>query len=148
MKNIGIQENMTQESDLAGLTLLGNGSSQPRKQLETFPNRHPGRDYVVTLTTDEFTCICPATNQPDFAKIRIQFIPDQKIVESKSLKLYIWSFRNEGVFHEHVANVILDDLVNALDPRWCEVIADFNIRGGITISVNAEYRQNNDPSDH
>jgi 7-cyano-7-deazaguanine reductase len=129
---------------LAGLTLLGNGSSQPSRQLETFPNRHPGRDYVVTLTTDEFTCICPVTNQPDFAKIKIQYIPDQKIVESKSLKLYIWSFRNEGVFHEHVANVILDDLVDALDPRWIEVIADFSVRGGIAISVKAEHQQNND----
>ena len=144
MKKIIKSGNMTQKSDLAGLTLLGNGSSHPSKQLETFPNRHPGRDYIVTLTTDEFTCICPATNQPDFAKITIHYIPDQKIVESKSLKLYIWSFRNEGVFHEHVANVILDDLVNALDPRWCEVIADFSVRGGIAISVKAEHHQNNE----
>jgi 7-cyano-7-deazaguanine reductase len=144
MININNPGNMTQKSDLAGLTLLGNGSSQPSKQLETFPNRHPGRDYIVTLTTDEFTCICPATNQPDFARITINYIPDQKIVESKSLKLYIWSFRNEGVFHEHVANVILDDVVTALDPRWCEVIADFSVRGGIAISVKAEHRQNNE----
>jgi 7-cyano-7-deazaguanine reductase len=144
MKKVNIPANMTQEMDLAGLTLLGNDSSQPSKQLETFPNRHPGRDYVVTLTTDEFTCICPVTNQPDFAQIKIQYIPDQKIVESKSLKLYIWSFRNEGVFHEHVANVILDDLVDALDPRWIEVIADFSVRGGIAISVKAEHQQNKD----
>jgi 7-cyano-7-deazaguanine reductase len=144
MKKVNISANMTQEMDLAGLTLLGNDSSQPSKQLETFPNRHPGRNYIVTLTTDEFTCICPVTNQPDFAQIKIQYIPDQKIVESKSLKLYIWSFRNEGVFHEHVANVILDDLVDALDPRWIEVIADFSVRGGIAISVKAEHQQNKD----
>jgi len=144
MSQINNQGNMTQKSDLARLSLLGSSTSQPGKQLETFPNRHPGRDYIITLTTDEFTCICPATSQPDFAKITIQYIPDQRIVESKSLKLYIWSFRNEGVFHEHVANVILDDLVDALDPRWCEVVADFSIRGGIAISVKAEHHQIND----
>jgi 7-cyano-7-deazaguanine reductase len=131
----------TQSEDLDDLTLLGRGTTQPTKQLETFPNRHPGRDYVVTLISDEFTCVCPATNQPDFAEITIRYIPDQRIVESKSLKLYLWSYRNEGVFHEHVTNVILDDLVAALDPRWCEVIADFSVRGGITISVNAEYNK-------
>jgi 7-cyano-7-deazaguanine reductase len=131
----------TDESDLTGLTLLGQGTTQPDKRLETFPNHHPDRDYTVTLTTDEFTCVCPATGQPDFAKLTIRYIPDKRIVESKSLKLYVWSYRNEGVFHEHVTNVILDDLVAALDPRWCEVVADFSVRGGIAISVNAEYRQ-------
>jgi 7-cyano-7-deazaguanine reductase len=131
----------TDESDLSELTLLGQGTTQPDKRLETFPNHHPDRDYTVTLTTDEFTCVCPATGQPDFAKLTIRYIPDKRIVESKSLKLYVWSYRNEGVFHEHVTNVILDDLVAALDPRWCEVVADFSVRGGIAISVNAEYRQ-------
>jgi len=131
----------TDESDLSGLTLLGQGTTQPGKRLETFPNHHPDRDYTVTLTTDEFTCVCPATGQPDFAKLTIRYIPDQRIVESKSLKLYVWSYRNEGVFHEHVTNLILDDLVAALDPRWCEVVADFSVRGGIAISVSAEYRQ-------
>ena len=132
---------LTGETDLSGLTLLGQRTTQPGKQLETFPNHHPDRDYTVTLTTDEFTCVCPATGQPDFAKLTIRYIPDQRIVESKSLKLYVWSYRNEGVFHEHVTNVILDDLVAALDPRWCEVVADFSVRGGIAISVSAEYRQ-------
>jgi 7-cyano-7-deazaguanine reductase len=132
---------LSDESDLSGLTLLGQGTTQPGKRLETFPNHHPDRDYTVTLTTDEFTCVCPATGQPDFAKLTIRYIPDKRIVESKSLKLYVWSYRNEGVFHEHVTNVILDDLVAALDPRWCEVVADFSVRGGIAISVSAEYRQ-------
>lgn len=130
---------MTSASDLEGLTLLGEGATRPSKKLETFPNRHPGRDYTVTLVTEEFTCICPATGQPDFARITINYVPDQKIVESKSLKLYFWSYRDEGVFHEHVTNVILDDLVAALEPRRCEVIADFGVRGGITITVRAEF---------
>lgn len=130
---------MTQEGDLSGLTLLGQGTTRPSKQLETFPNHHPNRDYTVTLTTDEFTCICPATGQPDFAKLTIRYVPDERIVESKSFKLYVWSYRNEGVFHEHVTNVILDDLVAALNPRWCQVVADFGVRGGIAISVSAEH---------
>ncbi len=134
-------QKMTKQSDLSGLTLLGKDNSIPSKQLETFPNHHQGRDYIVSLTTDEFTCICPATGQPDFAKITIRYIPKQKIVESKSLKLYFWSYRNEGVFHEHVANVILDDLISALQPKWCEVVADFGIRGGISISVHAEFSE-------
>lgn len=128
---------MTQGSDLTGLTLLGK-KAHAEKRLETFPNHHRGRNYVVTLKTDEFTCLCPATGQPDFAKLTIEYVPDQKIVESKSLKLYLWSFRNEGVFNEHVANVILDDLVAALSPKWCRVSADFAVRGGIAISVEAE----------
>ena len=130
----------TQKSDLDGLTLLGRGA-KPTKKLETFPNHHPKRDYVVTLKTEEFTCVCPATGQPDFARLTIQYIPDKRIVESKSLKLYLWSYRDEGVFHEHVTNVILDDLVLALKPRWCKVTADFAVRGGISITVDAEYRK-------
>ena len=132
---------MTQDSDLTGLTHLGTGKSRPAKELETFPNRHPERDYIVELTTEEFTCVCPATGQPDFARITIRYVPEQKIVESKSLKLYFWSFRDEGVFHEHVTNVILDDLVAALEPRRCEVIAEFGVRGGIAITVRAQYEQ-------
>jgi 7-cyano-7-deazaguanine reductase len=132
---------MTSSTDLENLTHLGKGTTKPSKLLEAFPNRHPERDYTVTLVTDEFTCICPATGQPDFARITINYIPDQKIVESKSLKLYFWSYRDEGVFHEHVTNVILDDLVAALDPRWCEVIAEFSVRGGITITVRAEHKK-------
>jgi 7-cyano-7-deazaguanine reductase len=85
--------------------------------------------------------VCPATGQPDFAKLTIQYIPDQKILESKSLKLYLWSFRDQGAFHEHAANSILDDLVKALKPRWCKVTAEFSIRGGISITVEAEHRK-------
>jgi 7-cyano-7-deazaguanine reductase len=122
------------------LTLLGGKGqkAKPSKNLETFPNRHPQRDYVVTLETDEFTCVCPMTAQPDFARLTIQYIPEKRIVESKSLKLYLWSYRDEGVFHEHVANRILDDLVAALAPRWCKITAEFAVRGGIAITIEAE----------
>ncbi len=130
----------TRRNDLAGLTLLGK-AAKPVRKLETFPNHKENRDYVVTLQTEEFTCVCPKTGQPDFAKIKIQYIPDKKIVESKSLKLYLWSFRNEGVFHEHVTNIILDDLVASLKPRWCKVSAEFAVRGGIGITVDAEYKK-------
>ena len=129
----------TADHDFQKLTLLGSGKTEkPVRKLETFPN-HAKRGYTVTLSTDEFTCVCPMTGQPDFAKITIQYIPDKKIVESKSLKLYFWSFRNEGVFHEHVTNIILDDLVSALKPRWCKVTAQFAVRGGIAITVDAQY---------
>jgi 7-cyano-7-deazaguanine reductase len=130
----------TMTNDLSGLTLLGK-TARPVKKLETFPNHHPGRNYTVTLQTEEFTCVCPMTGQPDYAKIKVQYIPDKKIIESKSVKLYLWSFRNEGVFHEHVTNVILDDLVAALSPRWCKVSAEFSVRGGIGITVDAEYKK-------
>jgi 7-cyano-7-deazaguanine reductase len=130
----------TNKSDLTGLTLLGK-TALPVRKLETFPNHHPGRNYIITLQTEEFTCLCPMTGQPDYAKITMQYIPDKKIIESKSVKLYLWSFRNEGVFHEHVTNVILDDLVSALKPRWCKVSAEFSVRGGIGITVDAEYKK-------
>lgn len=129
---------MTDSTDLDGLSLLG-GSSEPTRKLETFPNHHPERDYLVRLESDEFTCLCPATGQPDFAHIMVEYIPDKKVLESKSFKLYLWSFRNEGVFHEHVSNMILDDLVAVLAPRWCRVVGEFNIRGGISITVEAEH---------
>ena len=131
---------MTQKSDLDGLTLLGQGA-KPTQKLETFPNHHPERDTVITLRTDEFTCVCPATGQPDLAKLTIQYIPDKKIVESKSLKFYLQTFRNKGAFHEHVTNVILDDFVAVLEPRWCKVTADFAVRGGISITVEAESKK-------
>jgi 7-cyano-7-deazaguanine reductase len=131
---------MTKKADIKGLTMLGKGSA-PIKKMEVFPNHHPDRDYVVTLATEEFTCLCPATGQPDFAKVTIRYIPDKSIVESKSLKLYLWSFREQGVFHEHVTNVILDDLVSVLSPRWCKVTAEFSVRGGISIIVEAEYKK-------
>jgi 7-cyano-7-deazaguanine reductase len=131
------------KADFAGLTLLGREGrdAKPSKQLETFPNRHRERDYVVTLQTDEFTCVCPMTGQPDFARLKIQYIPEECIVESKSLKFYLWSYRNEGAFHEHVTNGILDDLVAALSPRWCKITADFGVRGGISITIEAEYKK-------
>ncbi|MFI3290301.1 MAG: preQ(1) synthase [Opitutales bacterium] len=131
----------TENKDLDGLTLLGINVNKPSKKLETFPNKNPERDYTIELVTEEFTCLCPATGQPDFAKITIKYIPDEKIVESKSLKMYLWSFRNEGCFHEHLSNVILTDLVEALDPRWCKVIGDFNARGGISIKIEAEHKK-------
>ena len=127
-------------SEPQGLTILGR-KARPSKVLETFPNKHPERDYVVTLQTDEFTSVCPITGQPDFASITVKYIPDRLIIESKSLKLYFHSFRNEGVFHEHVTNRILDDLVSVLKPRWCMVTGDFSVRGGIAIVVEAEYRK-------
>ncbi len=128
----------TKKTDLEGLTLLGR-KVEPGKKLEAFPNHNPDRYYRVTLETDEFTCVCPMTGQPDFASIRVEYVPDRSVVESKSFKLYLWSYRNEGVFHEHVVNTILDDLVKALDPHWCKVTGIFNIRGGIGITVEAEH---------
>jgi 7-cyano-7-deazaguanine reductase len=137
---VNVRSKTTARTDLEGLTLLG-AKAKPLKKLETFPNHHMERDYIVTLRTDEFTCTCPATGQPDFAKLTIQYIPHAKIVESKSLKFYLWSYRDKGIFHEHVTNEILNDLVKVLSPRWCKVTADFAVRGGISISVEAEYRK-------
>ncbi len=130
----------TTKSDLSRLTLLSR-DAKPSKRLETFPNHDPGRRYTITLSTDEFTCVCPATGQPDFATITIKYIPDKRIVESKSLKLYLWSYRNEGVFHEHVTNTICDDLVKALNPHWIEVTGAFKVRGGISITVVASHEK-------
>ncbi len=135
-----MKKRLTAKSDLADLTLLGKEKTAPGRRLEAFPNHHPERDYTVTLHTEEFTCVCPLTGQPDFAEITIQYIPDKLILESKSLKLYLQSFRNAGTFHEHVVNVILDDVVAALAPRWCKITAEFAVRGGIAISVDAEFR--------
>lgn len=130
------------KGDFEELTLLGREGrdAKPSRKLETFPNRHPNRDYIVTLETDEFTCVCPMTGQPDFARLNIQYIPDERIIESKSLKLYLWSYRDEGAFHEHVANRILDDLVAVLAPRWCKITAEFAVRGGIAITIEAEHQ--------
>src|SRR4030043_728259 len=129
-----MKKRLTAKSDLKSLTVLGKEKIIPTRKLETFPNHHPERDYVVTMLTEEFTCICPLTGQPDFAKITIRYIPDTLILESKSLKLYLQSFRNQGTFHEHVSNVILDDIVSILAPRWCKITAEFAVRGGISIS--------------
>jgi 7-cyano-7-deazaguanine reductase len=113
--------------------------SRPARTLEAVPNPHPDRDYEVAMAIPEFTCVCPITGQPDFATIRIRYVPDQHLVELKSLKLYIWSYRDEGVFHEDVTNRILNDLVHALRPRWAEVTGDFNVRGGIKTEVRTAY---------
>lgn len=111
----------------------------PSKTLEVVPNPHPDRDYEVVMTADEFTCLCPRTGQPDFATIHIRYGPDQHLVELKSLKLYLWSYRQEGAFHEDVTNRILDDFVAAARPRWAEVVGDFKVRGGIKTEVRVVY---------
>jgi 7-cyano-7-deazaguanine reductase len=116
-------------------------ASQPNRALETFPNPRPQRDYEIDMECPEFTCLCPKTGQPDFATIRIHYVPDNTCVELKSLKLYLWSFRDEGVFHEAVINKILDDLVQACSPRKMTVVGDFNVRGGIHTTVTASYQR-------
>ena len=115
-------------------------SSVASKALETFPNPKPERDYEIAFDCPEFTCLCPKTGQPDFATIRIRYVPDQTCVELKSLKLYLWSFRNEGHFHEAVTNQILDELVSAVSPRHMTVEGDFLVRGGIHTVVRASHR--------
>jgi len=116
-------------------------STKPSKQLETFDNAIPERDYTIRIDTPEFTCLCPMTGQPDFATIEIEYVPNLKCIELKSYKLYIWSFRDEGAFHEKVTNQILDDLVAACDPRFMRVTGIFNVRGGVYTSIVAEHRQ-------
>jgi 7-cyano-7-deazaguanine reductase len=111
--------------------------TKPSKELETFPNPEPKRDYLIHFNCPEFTCICPRTGQPDFATIRIVYVPDKLCVELKSLKLYLWSYRNEGAYHEKVTNQILDDLVSVVKPRFMEITGDFLIRGGIHTIVTA-----------
>ena len=115
-------------------------STAPSKTLETFANPEPGRDYTIRMRIPEFTCLCPKTGQPDFATLHLEYVPDKTCVELKSLKLYVWSFRNEGAFHEAVTNRILDDLVRATQPRFMRLTADFGVRGGIYTSVVAEHR--------
>jgi len=110
-----------------------------KAQLDTFDNPAPGRNYVIQLDCPEFTTLCPITGQPDFARIEINYTPDQKCIESKALKLYLFSFRNIGSFHEAVTNRILDDLVAATQPKWMEIKGDFSVRGGIAIRVRAEH---------
>jgi 7-cyano-7-deazaguanine reductase len=116
-------------------------SSRPSKTLETFPNPAPERDYRIHMEIPEFTCVCPMTGQPDFATLTLDYVADQRCVELKSLKLYVWSYRDEGAFHEAVTNKILDDLVRATEPRYMRLEAKFNVRGGITTSVVAEHRK-------
>jgi 7-cyano-7-deazaguanine reductase len=107
--------------------------------IETFPNRHPGREYTIVHTCPEFTAVCPKTGQPDFGTIRITYVPDRECVELKSLKLYLQAYRTRGIYYEHVTNVILDDLVAAMKPRRMTVEGDFRVRGGISTVVRAEY---------
>lgn len=115
--------------------------TKPSKDLATFPNPQPRRDYRIHMEIPEFTCLCPLTGQPDFATLVLDYIPDRKCVELKSLKLYIWSFRNEGAFHEAVTNSILDDLAQAITPRFMRLTAKFWVRGGIFTTVVAEHRK-------
>ncbi len=113
--------------------------SSKRHELETFPNPEPRREYEIRFSCPEFTCLCPRTGQPDFATIRIAYAPAKTCVELKSLKLYLWSYRDQGQFHEAVTNRILDDLVRATRPRWMEVEGDFNVRGGIHTVVRVRH---------
>jgi len=113
-------------------------ATEPIKELETFSNPRPERDYEISMECPEFTCVCPRTGQPDFATIRINYVPDKLCVELKSLKLYLWSYRDEGAFHEAVVNKILDDFVQACRPRKLTVVGDFNVRGGIHTVITAE----------
>jgi 7-cyano-7-deazaguanine reductase len=113
----------------------------PSQKLATFQNPNPERDYEIAFEAPEFTCLCPMTAQPDFATIRIRYVPDQKCVELKSLKLYLWSYRDQGTFHEAVTNKIANDLVAALDPRFLYVEGDFYVRGGIKTVVKVEHRK-------
>ena len=110
-----------------------------RKLLETFANEFPGRDYRIEIVCPEFTSVCPRTGQPDFGTLTITYTPDQKCVELKSLKFYLQSFRNQGIFYEHVTNTILDDVTAVIEPRWMVIEAAFNSRGGMTETVTAEY---------
>lgn len=114
--------------------------TQPSKEIETFANPHPGRDYTIRIRVPEFTCLCPKTGQPDFAVLHLEYVPEQRCVELKSLKMYIWSFRDEGAFHEDVTNRILERLVETCAPRFMRLRAEFNVRGGIYTTVVAEHR--------
>ena len=114
--------------------------AQPNRDLETFDNPNPQRDYTIRMRIPEFTCLCPKTAQPDFATLHLEYVPDAVCVELKSLKLYIWSFRETGAFHEAVTNQILQDLVTATSPRFMRLTAEFNVRGGIYTNVIAEHR--------
>ena len=116
-------------------------ATEPSKDLETFANPYPARDYTIEMECPEFTSICPVSGQPDFGTIQIRYVPDQQCIELKSLKLYLWSFRQEGAFHEAGTNTILDDLVAACAPRHMTVVGDFNVRGGISTVVTVEFAQ-------
>jgi len=114
-------------------------TTKPSKKIETFENPNPERDYVIEMDCPEFTCLCPMTGQPDFAQFEISYIPNKLCVELKSLKLYLWSYRDEGAFHEAVTNKILDDIVKVIAPRWMEITGYFNVRGGIETNVTVAH---------
>ncbi len=114
--------------------------TKPRASLEIFPNPSPTRDYVIRIEIPEFTCLCPKTGQPDFATLELLYVPDRECVELKSLKLYIWSFRDQGAFHEDVTNMILNEIVSACQPRFARLTSRFNVRGGLYTSVIAHYQ--------
>ena len=116
-------------------------TTQPSKDLETFDNPRPGRDYTIRIDIPEFTCLCPKTGQPDFATLTIEYVPDQLCVELKSLKLYMWTFRDRGAFHEAVTHEILDHIVAAIEPNFMRIRANFNVRGGIYTNVIADYKK-------
>lgn len=115
-------------------------ATQPSRELELFPNPQPARDYTIRIRIPEFTCLCPKTGQPDFGTLLLEYIPDRQCVELKSLKMYVWSFRDEGAFHEAVTNEIIGDLVAATKPRFMRLTAIFNVRGGIDTTVIVEHR--------
>ncbi len=114
--------------------------SQPSKHLETFENPQPDRDYTIRIRMPEFTCLCPKTGQPDFAELHLEYVPNEKCVELKALKMYIWSYRNEGAFHEAVTNQILSDIAAATNPRFMRLTAEFYVRGGVYTTVVAEHQ--------
>lgn len=115
--------------------------TQSSRDLDTFENQYQGREYTIDFICPEFTSVCPMTGQPDFAEIRISYVPDARCIEMKSLKLYLWSYRNEGIFYEHITNKILDDVVAATAPIRAKVVGDFNVRGGIRAQVTATYER-------
>ena len=132
---------MTGRTRVAPQEPLGAKLNQPSAELETFPNPAPDRDYTIRMEIPEFTCLCPKTGQPDFATLLLEYVPGALCVELKSLKLYIWSFRDQGAFHEAVTNQILGHLVQATGPRFMRLTARFNVRGGIYTTVIAEHRE-------
>jgi 7-cyano-7-deazaguanine reductase len=115
--------------------------SRPSKELQTFPNPNPQRDYTIRIDIPEFTCVCPLTGQPDFAQFKLEYVPNEKCVELKALKMYMWSYREEGAFHEAVTNKILEDLAKATEPRFMRLTGVWNVRGGIYTTVVVEHRQ-------
>lgn len=135
--------------EMANLTLLGHQTKYRDKYapdvLESFPNKHPGHDYFVKFNCPEFTSLCPMTGQPDFANITISYVPDARLVESKSLKLYLFSFRNHGDFHEDCVNIIMEDLIKLLEPKYIEVWGRFTPRGGLSIDPFCNWGKNGTP---